>query len=576
MAKQVWKINDWSGGYSDSPEIGIKNSFTYGQGLDIHSEPKVLKVLQKLTKESGVSPNVDVTDLIKTAVACSDGNTYLFGDGGKIYKRTSAGVLTLKYTDANGAILGSGEHNGYIYWATASKLSRKPIPGQADWSDVVHDWKSLTADSDYHPITVCWEELYVGCKNDLASVDISGTFTSSALDLPPEERIRCLSPASSYIVLHTWKGNTINEGRIFTWDSLGSSYLTVSETAEVGVRASLFLKNFLYIWAGISGNFYYFDSQQLQLLKRLPGTYTSAIFSEVFPEAITVRDSSVLFGMSAGAGAATKLGVYGWGQYNKNYPLVLTYDYPISTGTTTSIKVGIVKQIGNTLLVSWKDGVTITMTIANPCVVSWAAHGQSNGTPIMFTTTGALPTGITVSVYYYIRIIDANTFNLYDTAAHAIAGGSTGRIITSGTQSGVHTGANYGVDKLDETAKQTIGICESVIFDNEEPFRKKRASKFTLKFRKLPADCSFKVKYRRDYETTGGDASDGWINVGTVGESDGAGGWTNEGDIVAHLEKVFEFYNVQIRLELNTNANVTPELISAFMEFENVPYGFRK
>ena len=499
MPKQVWKINDWSGGFSDSPEIGIKNSFTYGQGLDIHSEPKVLKVLQKLTKKSPVSGANEVTDLVKTSVACSDGNTYLFGDGGKIYKRTSLGVYTLVYTDTNGAILGSGEHNGYLYWATAVKLGRKSIPGQADWSDANKDWNTITSDADYHPMTVCWEEIYIGCKNDLASVDISGTFTPSALDLPPEERIRSLNPASSYIVLHTWKGDTINEGRIFTWDSLGGSYLTVSETAEVGVRASLFLKNFLYIWAGISGNFYYFDSQQLQLLKRLPGVYTSSIFSEVFPEAVTIRQSSVLFGMSAGSGAATKLGVYGWGQYNKNYPLVLTYDYPISTGNTTSIKIGIVKQIGNTLLVSWSD--------------------------------------------------ETDPENIL-----------------------------YGIDELDEGAKQVIGIYESVIFDNEESYTKKRATKFTLKFRKLPANCSFSVKYRKDYETTGGDNDDGWLNVGTVGESDGEDppSWLNQGDIVAHLPKVFEFYNVQIRIELNTNANVSPELISDYLSFETLPYTYRK
>ena len=471
MAKQVWKINDWSGGLSDSPEIGIKNSFSWGQGLDIHSEPRVLKVLQKLTKKSGTT----VTDLVKTSIACSDGNTYLFGDGGKIYKRTSAGVYSLVYTDANGAILGSGEHNGYLYWATASKLSRKPIPGASDWSDIVHDWKTLTADSNYHPMTVCWEELYIGCANDLASVDISGTFTSSALDLPPEERIRCLNPASSYIVLHTWKGNTINEGRIFTWDSLGLSYLTISETLETGIRASLFLKNFLYIWAGISGNFYYFDSSQLQLLKRLPGVYSSSIFGEVFPEAVTVRQSAVLFGMSAGSGAASKLGVYGWGQYNKNYPLVLSYDYPISTGTTTSIKIGIVKQIGNVTLVSWKDG------------------------------------------------------------------------------------SSYGVDEIDEAAKQTMGIYESVIFDNETPFQKKRFTKFTLKHRKLPADCSITLKYRADYNSS-------WTTIGTS---------STENSIIAHLSKVFEAYNLQLRIELNTNANVSPELISAFAEFSDVPYTYR-
>lgn len=39
-------------------------------------------------------------------------------------------------------------------------------------------------------------------------------------------------------------------------------------------------------------------------------------------------------------------------------------------------------------------------------------HGFKSGHPILFTTTGALPTGIVASDTYYIKVIDANTFNL--------------------------------------------------------------------------------------------------------------------------------------------------------------------
>src|SRR5712664_968283 len=39
---------------------------------------------------------------------------------------------------------------------------------------------------------------------------------------------------------------------------------------------------------------------------------------------------------------------------------------------------------------------TVTMTSANPGVVTWTAHGFSTGIPqpVVFTTTGALPTNI--------------------------------------------------------------------------------------------------------------------------------------------------------------------------------------
>ena len=74
-------------------------------------------------------------------------------------------------------------------------------------------------------------------------------------------------------------------------------------------------------------------------------------------------------------------------------------------------------------LVCWggKDGKTVTMTIASPCVVSLANHGLRDGTGVVFSTTGALPAGITAGTTYYARSTASGTFNLYDTAAHAIA-----------------------------------------------------------------------------------------------------------------------------------------------------------
>jgi len=91
---------------------------------------------------------------------------------------------------------------------------------------------------------------------------------------------------------------------------------------------------------------------------------------------------------------------------------------------------------------------TITMTIANPCVVTLASHGLLTGDRIMFTTTNALPTGITASTYYFVKRVDANTFNLYDTKANAVAAGTTGRVTTTGAQAGVHTGHRYIVRAL--------------------------------------------------------------------------------------------------------------------------------
>ncbi len=93
-------------------------------------------------------------------------------------------------------------------------------------------------------------------------------------------------------------------------------------------------------------------------------------------------------------------------------------------------------------LVCWggRTGKTVTLTIASPCVVTSTNHGLRDGTGLVFSTTGALPTGITAGTTYYTRYVAANTFHIYDTEAHAKdTASTTGRINTSGTQSGTHT-----------------------------------------------------------------------------------------------------------------------------------------
>lgn len=77
---------------------------------------------------------------------------------------------------------------------------------------------------------------------------------------------------------------------------------------------------------------------------------------------------------------------------------------------------------------------TITVTIASPGVVTWTGHALSLGSPVVFTTTSALPTGITAGVTYFVNgTVTTNTFNI-----SATVGGAN--INTTGSQSGTQTG----------------------------------------------------------------------------------------------------------------------------------------
>ena len=87
---------------------------------------------------------------------------------------------------------------------------------------------------------------------------------------------------------------------------------------------------------------------------------------------------------------------------------------------------------------------TVTITIAVPGVVTWASHGLTTGSPVSFTTTGALPTGIVSGTIYYAVVVTTSTIQLASSSANAVAATPT-VITTTGTQSGVHTGARNAI-----------------------------------------------------------------------------------------------------------------------------------
>lgn len=75
---------------------------------------------------------------------------------------------------------------------------------------------------------------------------------------------------------------------------------------------------------------------------------------------------------------------------------------------------------------------TCTISNANPAVITANAHGAFVGQIVRFTTTGALPTGLTAGVGYYVVSVTTNTFQVSSTP-----GGTP--VATSSAGSGTHT-----------------------------------------------------------------------------------------------------------------------------------------
>lgn len=99
----------------------------------------------------------------------------------------------------------------------------------------------------------------------------------------------------------------------------------------------------------------------------------------------------------------------------------------------------------------------VTVTIASPGVVTWAAHGLSNGALVRLDTFGALPTGLAAGTDYFVVNAATNTFQL-----SATSGGAA--INTTGTQAGIHT----AYDVTNKITAVTIPI-SAVTITNANP-----------------------------------------------------------------------------------------------------------
>lgn len=89
-----------------------------------------------------------------------------------------------------------------------------------------------------------------------------------------------------------------------------------------------------------------------------------------------------------------------------------------------------------------EETATVTISVATPGVVSWVGHGLPNGTPIVFTTAGTLPTGLVAGTTYYVVDAATDAFSVSATVA-----GSA--IDTTGAGSGIHTATAVPIGETD-------------------------------------------------------------------------------------------------------------------------------
>ena len=357
------------GGLADSKWSGVKNSFAKLVGWDLHSTPGLLNVAQKMTKDTGTT----ITALCRPRVSSSKDIRYWFSyTDGKIWQE-KAGVYTLVHTTtpaAGGAgCLGAKEYQGFIYWATESRLHRIAVgsaDGAAAWTaNAVEDWATFTTtDDSFHPMIEQNLVLFIGDGNLVAQVDVA-TFTADALDVKTPLRIKSLGKIGTELLIGTYVADSVTKSAILRWNTWSVSFTNIDEIDEVGINAFMPSDNdnIVFIQAGIVGNIYIYDGEKLELYKTIPGDYSPTAHGQVYPTAVGNLNGKVLFGFSNGAGNPADQGVYQLGRSTGNHPYVMDMPYPISERSggalvVSSIEIGAILAVGSDLYVSWKNGST--------------------------------------------------------------------------------------------------------------------------------------------------------------------------------------------------------------------------
>ncbi len=354
--------DSWRGGISDESTRGVRGSFKYAYGLDIHKRRDSLSCGYAM---SNVGNSSVVNDLVRFAVTARDGSTYAFGSAGSVYAiagNPADPVVTFVYNDENGAIKGAADwkqsdDNYYIYWATNTSIARMVLNGSPDtpWAAgvVTQDYKTTLDAADYHPMKNAAGVLSIGNGNFLATIDYSGTFNNAGMNVRPGNILKCLEERDDYVLMGSERVDESEEGHIWSWITTAINWVNKKKIPVKGVNALIDTERLL-LQGGTSGEIFYSDFQNTAPVNSVPSGGQSN-------SQVAVLNDLALFGIY-GTTDAAQVGIYSYGRRSMNRPFALNHEFRLTrtvAGSTVS-EIGGVWVNSSVAFASWKttDGST--------------------------------------------------------------------------------------------------------------------------------------------------------------------------------------------------------------------------
>lgn len=390
---------------SPSPTTGVSASPSTTPSVSVSLSPSATPS-RSISPSPSPSDGGNVTtifqDLIRFFVKCTDGFTYGFGSTGYVYRRDDSSGWIRVYKDPDGEIKGAAEWSSitgetFIYWATATKLHRKRIPGLSNWNDVdqggTGTWpKTDLLNTTWHTMRECGGSLIIANGPYLALVGYDQSYTREALDLIPGNLATTIVERNGRTIVGTSRVSDPSK-------SINAAIDCEVPLAQVGDEGQIYFANMT-------------DSIPVKQFpgggKCNPGGVCNSLEPVTFFEweqtALSWIDKQdvgnlALFGVyNATTG---KNGVYSYGRTDKNKPFILNLDYELQVD-----EIGALVVVDGQLLISYRDGSDFGVKAVDSTT---KATGIYEG--LDFRAPAKIPAKITVwsQVELYMKALPAGT-----------------------------------------------------------------------------------------------------------------------------------------------------------------------
>jgi hypothetical protein len=322
------QYGQWFNGIGLSKKI--KNAFDDLINVDVHTEIGSLMCQKTLTKKSG---SLATSGYYQAVVP--NGDVYFFSKtSSEILKRAvSTGVYSKVRDGSGGAFKGAAYYRNYLYYSMDSYLGRYDF-GTPSWDDT---FQVLTAGVE-HPLFQFDQILYIGNGYNVASVDDSGTFSSSVLDQNVEDEIFALTNLGDDLLTLSNPGSYINESSITRWNTYSDSWSYKDVIKQKGAYAFLDSDNYVHVVC-VSGDIYLYNGSKLE------------IFSNI-RDAVTTTGHQLTTNFKGKPLIANGGRIFSLHRKNRNLPFALVGEYTCSAGVDATIHS--IVSCGDTIVVSWE------------------------------------------------------------------------------------------------------------------------------------------------------------------------------------------------------------------------------